>query len=68
MASLSGLTISNGTAYRFSLIMSGTTITAQLHRVSDGVLLGEVIRTDSSITNAGQHGVTGGAAATVTCL
>ncbi|MCC6503470.1 MAG: hypothetical protein IT362_10085 [Deltaproteobacteria bacterium] len=65
LGSLSGLTISNGIAYKLSLIMSGTTITAQLRRVSDGALLGEVIRTDSSITNAGQHGVTGGAAASV---
>lgn len=61
----SGLTISNGTAYRLSLILSGTSVTARLNRVSDGVLIGEVASTDSSITNAGQHGVSGGAAATV---
>jgi lysophospholipase L1-like esterase len=59
-------TITNGVAYKLSLIMSGTTITAQLHRVSDGALLAEVIRTDSSITNSGQHGVSGATTAPFT--
>lgn len=58
--------ITNAVAYKLSLIMNGTTLTAQVHRVSDGVLLAEVIRTDSSITNSGQHGVSGGTAAPFT--
>ena len=65
LGSQSGLTISNGVAYKLSLILSGTTITARLNRVSDGALLGEVVTTDSSITTAGQHGVSAGAAASV---
>ncbi|MBI2400772.1 MAG: hypothetical protein HYV23_06925 [Deltaproteobacteria bacterium] len=66
LGSAASVTITNGVAYKLSLIMSGTTITARLHRVSDGVLLSEVIRTDSSITNPGQHGVSGATTAPFT--
>lgn len=51
--------LSNGVYYRLTLILSGSSLTARVHRVSDSVQLAEVTVTDSSITNSGQTGVTG---------
>ena len=57
-------TIVNGVSYKLTFILNGTSLTAQVHRVSDSVLMGEKAVTDSSITGNGQHGVCGDASQT----
>lgn len=57
-------TIANGTAYKLTFVLNGTSLSAQVHRVSDSVLMGELAITDSAISAAGQHGVCGDASAT----
>lgn len=63
LGSVACSTIANGVAYKLTFILNVTSLTAQVHRVSDSVLMGEKVITDSAISASGQHGVCGDASA-----